>query len=139
VKHVRVQIDRSAAQLDVRYVLEGDLDALLIPALVVSLSQRVDKLWQHTCFEIFLASSESDEYCEFNFSPSTQWAAYSFASYRTGMRDLDVTPVVRLRRHPHAAVIELDDGAISYWALAHPGGKPDFHHRDGFVLKLPRQ
>jgi 23S rRNA (guanine745-N1)-methyltransferase len=37
-------------------------------------------------------------------------------------------------------VVELADGApgtLSYWALAHPAGKPDFHHRDGFVLALP--
>ena len=28
-------------------------------------------------------------------------------------------------------------GAISYWALAHPAEKPDFHHPDSFVLTLP--
>ena len=27
-------------------------------------------------------------------------------------------------------------GGISYWALAHPPGKPDFHHADGFALEL---
>jgi hypothetical protein len=36
-----------------------------------------------------------------------------------------------------AAVIEEADGAKSYWALAHPPGKPDFHHRDCFQLELP--
>jgi hypothetical protein len=34
------------------------------------------------------------------------------------------------------AVIEEADGTKSYWALAHPGEKPDFHHPDGFVLEL---
>lgn len=34
------------------------------------------------------------------------------------------------------AVIEEADGTKSYWALAHPPGKPDFHHADGFVLEL---
>ena len=29
------------------------------------------------------------------------------------------------------------DGGISYWALAHPPGKPDFHHPDSFALTLP--
>jgi hypothetical protein len=33
-------------------------------------------------------------------------------------------------------VIEDDQGRISYWALAHPASKPDFHHRDGFALVL---
>ena len=36
-----------------------------------------------------------------------------------------------------SAVIETIDGAISYWALAHPAEKPDFHHPDSFVLTLP--
>jgi len=35
-----------------------------------------------------------------------------------------------------AAVIEAEDGRLSYWALRHPPGKPDFHHPDGFVLGI---
>ena len=35
-----------------------------------------------------------------------------------------------------SAVIEETDGRLSYWALAHPGERPDFHHRDSFVLPL---
>ena len=35
-----------------------------------------------------------------------------------------------------AAVLEDDNGRLSYWALCHPPGKPDFHHPDGFVLEL---
>ena len=35
------------------------------------------------------------------------------------------------------AVIEDTTGALSYWALAHPSGAPDFHHPDCFVLELP--
>lgn len=36
-----------------------------------------------------------------------------------------------------SAVIEEMDGTKSYWALAHPAGKPDFHHPDCFTLELP--
>ena len=35
-----------------------------------------------------------------------------------------------------AAVIEETNGRRSYWALAHPPGKPDFHHADGFALEV---
>jgi len=35
-----------------------------------------------------------------------------------------------------ASVIEAGDGTLSYWALRHPPGKPDFHHPDGFVLGM---
>ncbi len=37
-----------------------------------------------------------------------------------------------------SAVIEDSDGGLSYWALAHPRGKPDFHHADSFALTLNR-
>jgi hypothetical protein len=35
-----------------------------------------------------------------------------------------------------SAVVETLDGALSYWALRHPPGKPDFHHADSFALEL---
>ena len=47
------------------------------------------------------------------------------------------------RAHLHAplrialsAVVETEDGALSFWALRHPPGKPDFHHAEGFALRL---
>ena len=36
-----------------------------------------------------------------------------------------------------SAVIEETSGRKSYWALAHPPGKADFHHSDCFALELP--
>jgi hypothetical protein len=36
-----------------------------------------------------------------------------------------------------SAVIEETDGTKSYWALAHPPGKPDFHDPACFALELP--
>jgi len=35
-----------------------------------------------------------------------------------------------------SAVIEEESGALSYWALAHPPGRADFHHSDCFALEL---
>ena len=35
-----------------------------------------------------------------------------------------------------SAVVATKRGKISYWALAHPAGSPDFHHKDCFALKL---
>jgi hypothetical protein len=37
-----------------------------------------------------------------------------------------------------AAVIEDENGRLSYWGLRHPSGKPDFHHPDGFILEVKR-
>ena len=36
-----------------------------------------------------------------------------------------------------SAVIEETSGSLSYWALAHPAGKADFHHSDCFAHELP--
>jgi hypothetical protein len=36
-----------------------------------------------------------------------------------------------------SAVIEERNGRMSYWALAHPTGKPDFHDPSCFTLELP--
>ena len=35
------------------------------------------------------------------------------------------------------AVIEETGGIMSYWALYHPPGEPDFHHPGCFALTLP--
>jgi hypothetical protein len=35
-----------------------------------------------------------------------------------------------------STVIEDRDGALSYWAISHPPGRPDFHHPDAFALEL---
>jgi len=121
---------------------------------------RTDGLWQTSCFELFVATGAGG-YLEFNLSPSSQWAAYTFDGYRAGGSAFPVAadPHVELSREgdtlmveaqidltgtPPApltiglsAVIEELDGTKSYWALRHPPGKPDFHHPDCFALQLP--
>jgi hypothetical protein len=42
----------------------------------------------------------------------------------------------RVMRMALAAVVEEEDGRLSYWALQHAPGNPDFHHPDGFTLEL---
>jgi len=119
---------------------------------------RVDGLWKATCCEAFLRESGSTGYREWNFAPSGQWAAYDFVSYRDGMSpaEVDAPPYVRVEDNLTwwtlgstiavesgktwdinlTAVLEEKDGTKSYWALAHPPEKPDFHMPDCFVGKL---
>ena len=141
----------------IEYVIVGDIGSLNIPGIVKS--TRSDNLWLQTCFECF-AMTDEGMYGEFNFSPSTCWAAYSFSSYREHMTPaLGKIPVIQIHETEArfaltaklelaaflpfppkclglSAVIEEKDGTKSYWALAHPPGKPDFHHRDCFALEL---
>jgi len=165
VRSVKAGINMtSGGALRLQYLLEGEPDQLAIPAMETPV--HTDDLWRHTCFEAFVTADSSPEYYEFNFSPSSQWAAYSFARYREEMEllecgasmpievhrskerlELEVPiPGVALRRISTggairmalAAVIEEIDGRLSYWALAHPSSSPDFHHPDSFTLHLQR-
>jgi len=152
------------AGLRFRYQLRADPSALRIPAPRPPRQAR--ELWRHTCFEAFVAGAANGRYLELNFSPSTEWAAYSFAGYRTGMTALELDPpgieVTRSQgelavvahvagpallrglscakgtklRIALSAVIEDGNGGISYWALRHAPGKPDFHHAEGFVIEV---
>jgi len=181
----------------------------LAPPLQIPATARplpVDRLWAYTCFEAFVGRAGAPGYREFNFSPSGQWAGWTFSDYR--QRDdaapalpapqLDwwragdgapatspvsslpevvepaassvsaappvaapvavpvaagkCQPLLILRAVLPAAALPPGDGALqlgltavvvradgdaAYFALQHPLGRPDFHHRAGFVLSLP--
>ena len=160
VEHLHVELRHDAGGISLRYVLQGKLDALILPPPAPPCF--ADGLWQHTCFELFLAQAGSAAYREYNFSPSGQWAGYDFCDYRarsdttmppapaiqlqTGAQMLTLTahlPGSALPPMPEielalSAVIETRRG-LSYWALAHPAQRPDFHHRQGFIGTLPRK
>lgn len=146
-----------AGRLVLSYVVTGTIGDLRLPGVVAT--ARTDELWRHTCFEAFVHASRGEAYYEFNFAPSTQWAAYRFDTYRSGMHIATEisAPRIAVRSSPEcytlqttldldhlllpwrlglSAVIEDTGGRKSYWALAHPPGKPDFHHPDGFVYEL---
>jgi len=122
-----------------------------------------DELWRHTCCELFAGIAGEAAYREFNYSPSGQWAAYSFSDYR--VRDAAAPNLIapRILFAPDsagwtldarldaaalpkastgaielgvAAVLEAADGSLSYWALRHAVARPDFHRRETFVLRL---
>jgi hypothetical protein len=162
VRAIGVLVRRSAsAELRMTFRLDGDIRRILVPPPAAPRIAR--QLWQHTCFEAFIAVEGQPAYHEFNFAPSGEWAVYAFSGYRNGglranetMRPdiavrrtdsrLELDSLVRLDSlsaiHPRAAlrvglsaVIEAREG-LSYWALRHPADKPDFHHTDGFALLL---
>jgi hypothetical protein len=148
--------------LKIVYTLNGAVDRLRVPPR--RSARRTDGLWQHTCFDLFIAAQNDAEYYEFNFSPSGEWAAYEFRNYRDGgaidsddlepniavqqsAETLELSAVLRADRlsgiAPEirlslglSAVIEGLDESLSYWALKHSLGKPDFHHPDSFAFEL---
>lgn len=143
--------------LRLRWRVEG-AGALTLPRFAGS--RRMDGLWRTTCFELFVREKGSPSYREFNFAPSEAWAAYSFAGYREDMREAEIprAPVITPRRgrdllimdvalrmeglcdepfeYGLCAVLEEEGGILSYWALAHPPAKPDFHDPACFAATL---
>jgi hypothetical protein len=145
-----------------RYVLRAETLRVLVPTL--GPPGRADGLWKHTCFEAFVAAVGTAGYYELNFAPSRRWAVYHFNAHREGMSspEVETSPEISVRRFDDrleieatvrlhdlsalrtarslrlalSAVVEEENGRLSYWALKHAPGKPDFHHPDGFVLEL---
>jgi len=80
VAQIEVRVARPRADsLVLSFIVTGKMsDVRMPPAMAAA---RSDELWRHTCFEAFVRASSSAEYYEFNFAPSTQWAAYRFSGY----------------------------------------------------------
>jgi hypothetical protein len=154
-----VRIDHGNT-LAATYTIEGAIEQLLIPGT----ASEATELWRHTCFELFVGATNDAEYYEFNFSPAGEWAIYGFRSYRDGglihvdglkpnitvQRGADslalsaTVPLDRLAGVSSgvsltfglSAVIEDRRGVLSYWALKHPPGEPNFHCPDNFAVEI---
>jgi hypothetical protein len=153
----------SAGRLKLSFHVNCTVDTFVIPSLKSTKLDdgRCDELWQSTCFEAFLSISDETEYIEFNFAPSGQWASYVFSSYREKRSDLALASrpeievdagdgyfqleanvmlpadiAAKISSIGISMVAEESGDHISYWALAHPSAKPDFHHRDCFTYIL---
>jgi hypothetical protein len=165
VRSLEVQLRMEEPDIIVfQYSLVADMRRVRLPHS--GAGGRADALWEHTCFEAFVAAKDAPCYHEFNFSPSLDWAIYRFGAYREGMSTSDIGRApeisvhrgdgrleleaavqlghlaelrdVRHLRIALAAVIEDHNGRLSFWGLRHPPGKPDFHHPNGFALEVGR-
>jgi hypothetical protein len=163
VSDLRASIGRSSAsELEVAFRLTGVVSRIRLPA--PGAARSGSRLWEHTCFELFVARERESAYCELNFAPSREWALYAFSDYRRAAgapRELK-PPEISVRKSDDvfelgarislreqfpcaeatrwriglSAVVETSEGRRSYWALRHPREKPDFHHPDAFALWL---
>ena len=146
----------ASATCNIWFGVAAPIQRFRIPQSVEPL--RRDELWRTTCFEAFVQEEGEAEYCEFNFAPSGDWAAYDFTGPREGMAEAELAnpPYVRLEDNlvwwslgatftleagrrwtlGLSAVIEEADGTKSYWALAHGGPEPDFHDPACFTARL---
>jgi hypothetical protein len=159
---IEVVVGYAHPQLKLQFRLSGRVRDLAIPGSEEPV--RTVGLWEETCCEAFLKPAGEDAYYEFNLSPSSQWAVFDFTGHRENFRQLDVgrAPVIDCAQTPdqlvldavidlsmlppgvHAqdwalglsCVVKAKDGTTSFWALAHPPEKPDFHDSNCFALTL---
>lgn len=164
INDLQVKVGFNAqGNLHLHYRLSGDLTRITFP--VSQSPSAVDGLWEHTCFEVFIALQHEECYQEFNFSPSGQFAMYAFSDYRIRSAwipiqvptimtskfndlfelkaeltatELPISSIGNSYQLGLSAVIELMDGSKSFWALHHPSEHPDFHHRESFSLSINR-
>ena len=162
IRKIDVVVEEAkSGSLRLTFHLAGDIAGLSIPES--RSPRRADQLWRHTCFEAFVMAGEGPEYREFNFSPSGEWAVYDFRNYRNGgVLENDLAPGIvvhktmdrlelgaeigqvllpqgRPLRLGLSAIVEDAAGILSYWALRHPPGKPDFHHTDAFAIQIEKR
>ena len=154
-------IARHQTCLSISYNLTGPLEDLIIaPPAAEPARQWV--LWERTCFEFFLARQNAASYWEGNLSPAGHWNVFRLSDYRQGIQEEPAFQALpfQVQRQPEAlvltvnldltaivpgdqplelgvsAVLQPRDGRLSFWALTHKGDEPDFHNRQGFVIKI---
>ncbi|MEL6940604.1 MAG: DOMON-like domain-containing protein [Cyanobacteria bacterium J06598_1] len=156
---------RADDQLSISYLMSGDVGAVALPPSNTT-HERQDRLWEKTCFEFFLTAgakkTDSDPYWEFNFSPTGAWNVFALESYRQGLSEATAFTSVpfsvsqsseglRLEVSVDLSRLQLSDpqwllgvsavcvlagGEETFWAIAHPTPKADFHSPGSFTLQL---
>lgn len=157
IRAVTAAITATPKGCEAEFRLDGHIPAIILPPPAAP--TRQDNLWQTTCFEIFWQPLGNAAYREFNLSPSGQWAAYDFASFREGMRDAPVAAIAVACSHDAErlvlrasiaadlpapaqvalnAVVQHMDGQRQFWAMAFPPGPPEFHSEANRQLIIER-
>lgn len=155
-------LDIGESHLELNYFLRGETERVLLQSKGSS-GQRLINLWDHTCFEFFMAPSEKKHYWEFNFSPTGAWNCFRLEDYRKDATYPEITvPVIRLEEKPgliflqavlnipgilsasdewdiqFATVIKLTDSSLQYWSNSHFCDEPDYHSRRNFINQIKK-
>lgn len=160
--HINIEatIARGDNILNLNFTITGTIKDISFDKFSNS-PERKWNLWEHTCFEMFIASTETSDYFEFNFSPSGNWNVFHLDDLRLGIKE---HPHIRITIHPplietnsYSQSIEIVDQneilkhykqigitaitkekeVAKYWSILHPKKDiPDFHTRESFCLKL---
>jgi len=163
IRAVAVLLEREGGDVRLRFTAVGRIDEVRWPPAGRG---RADDLWRHTCFEAFVQTddgyvefnlSPSGQWASYRFDAPRQGMREAIETVEAIAfnRSKDGAELAARLTLPGpygpfpafagmsgtffglSAVIEAVDGTSSYWALAHPSDKPDFHHPHSFTLELP--
>ncbi|CAA6803203.1 MAG: Unknown protein [uncultured Sulfurovum sp.] len=141
-------------KVQIRFVVKGELNAYIFPPK--SKLQRANELWKATCFELFLADSQKEEYYEINFSSSLVWNFYYLKNYRAEVQELKLLnePKIEVQQNEDEVQIDFEleienlekfdiynvasifltkDNERTFWSVKHEKDVPDFHNRATFL------
>lgn len=160
----RIPALKEEAGVQLQFQLKGPLSQLSLPSKRDT-PVRKDGLYQHTCFEIFIREerrylewnfSPSGDWQQYAFTsyrakfeePNPKSKSIPFRNLNWKIASLFLTldlfipesEFTWLGNTPKlmscCAVLEKNDGTLSYWAPTHHGSKPDFHEPKSFILPL---
>ncbi len=138
------------SQIYISFTLTGALDSYIFPH--EQRLERVDELWKSTCFELFLANSNEEEYYELNISPSLGWNFYHLKKYRAEVEEVELLSEATINVikeggnykiefklegfdfeksniYNITAILLTKEGERTFWSLKPMDGTPDFHNQ----------
>ena len=161
---IEVDVKPNLSKFHITYNIHGPIETLENTESGPLQKEPIEGLWKTTCFEFFCGPVFETHYMEWNFAASGYWGNAYLENYRKishahhsfvkplevnfqtpNKEELKVNVTLCLPNtlwagkplQGHCPVI-LDHGSglLSYWAGKHPSGKPDFHARNFFDMKL---
>lgn len=156
------EVNQTSHAFFVSFLINGNLSNIDLD-IPVPKKERVIKLWEKSCFEIFIKNSR-DEYLEFNFSPRFEWNCFYFqkkgdvltewaqmqrpkTDILLSLEKFFLVAEININFFPDnfmtsnmsigiSSVLKLKEEGLTYWALSHEDTRPNFHHFDSFKYKF---
>jgi len=152
----------SQKNIKLNFQIIGNIEAYFIHSKLENEEkiERKNELWKSTCFELFIANEQSEEYYEINISPFKQWNIYHFDGYKKGMKEFKKVsePIIQMTKENYnyklsfeiefnqkifnneglsfnLATIILDKNNLRHFYTMYPRKTADFHNRMSWKTK----
>lgn len=129
----------------------------LISFAKAPISMRATKLWEQTCFEVFIQPVGGSRYFEINLTAQKAWNVFEFTDYRSPQPPQEFAKAEMLNftvgeqqlkaqikfaeenfekiKLSICAVVMLNGLPVTYWSTKHTDQKPNFHHFESLFIE----